>query len=256
MTAEIFNHITMKVSIITTCFNRAHCIRNAIESVLKQDYIDVEYIVVDGASTDGTVDIINSYKAGISVIVSEPDTGIYNAINKGIRLATGDIVGVMHSDDIFFSDNVISSVVRAFKLYDADMIYGDGLFVNLKNNRVVRNWISGEYYPAKVVRGWLPLHTTVYVKKTLLDKYGLYDESYKIAADSEFLLRYMYQLNLNIHYLNKYFVRMGMGGASTTVLKTFSKWKEDKHLYQKHGLNPYIALPRKVLSKIKQFVYV
>lgn len=243
----------MKVSIITTSFNRVNSIRNTIESVLHQDYDNIEYIVIDGASTDGTVDVINSYQDKIAVIVSEPDTGIYNAINKGIRLATGDIVGLMHSDDVFFADNVISSVVKAFKKNDADMVYGNGIFVNLKNNRIVRNWISGEFHPAKPVRGWLPLHTTVYVKKSLLDKHGLYDESYKIAADSEFLLRYMHELNLNIYYLNKYFVRMGMGGASTSLSKTLPKWKEDKKLYIKHGLNPYIALPRKILSKVKQF---
>jgi len=246
----------MKVSIITACFNRAHCIRNTLKSVLKQDYADIEYIVIDGASTDGTVNIINSYRDKISIIVSEPDTGIYNAINKGIQLATGDIIGLMHSDDVFFAKNVISAVVKAFKKQDADMVYGNGLFINLKNNRVVRNWVSGKYDPARVIRGWLPLHTTVYVKKSLLDENGLYDETYKISADSDFLLRYMYQLNLNIHYLNRYFVRMGMGGASTSLSKTFSKWREDRRIYQKHGLNPYTVVPRKIFSKIKQFVFL
>ena len=243
----------MKVSIITTSYNRKHSIRNTIESVLAQDYDNIEYIIIDGASSDGTMDIVNQYKEQIALIVSEPDTGIYNAINKGIQLATGDLIGVMHSDDVFFSDNVISSVVKAFKKNEADLVYGNGIFVNLKRNRVVRNWISGSFHPSKIVRGWLPLHTTVYVKKDLINKHGLYDESFKIAADSEFLLRYMYELNLNIYYLNKYLVRMGMGGASTTLSKTFTKWREDKRLYEKHGLNPYIALPRKILSKIKQF---
>lgn len=243
----------MKVSIITSCYNRGYCIKDTIESVCRQDHSNIEYIIVDGASSDDTMEIVNSYKEKISIIISEPDTGIYNAINKGIEIATGDIVGLMHSDDVFFSDNVISSIVKAFKNNDADLVYGNGIYVSAKTNRVVRNWISGTFHPAKIVRGWLPLHTTVYIKKSLLDKYGLYDESFKISADSEFLLKYLYELNLNIFYLNKYVVRMGMGGASTTLSKTFTKWREDKRLYEKHGLNPYIALPRKILSKVKQF---
>jgi len=243
---------SMKVSIITTSLNRVNTIRDTIESVLRQDYSVIEYIVVDGASIDGTVDIINSYREKISVVVSERDTGIYNAIDKGIRVATGDIVGLMHSDDVFFADNVISSVVEAFKKNDADLVYGNGVFVNSKN-RIIRTWISGEFSRVKISRGWLPLHTTVYIKKSLLDEDGLYDESYKISADSEFLLRYLYEFNLDVYYLNKYFVRMKMGGVSTSPSKMLSKWKEDWNLYKKHGLNPYIALPRKILSKVKQF---
>ncbi|MCD7973421.1 MAG: glycosyltransferase [Candidatus Azobacteroides sp.] len=243
----------MKVSIITTCYNREHSIKNTIESVLNQDYDNIEYIIVDSASTDGTMEVVNEYKDRVTTIISEPDTGIYNTINKGIRLATGDLVGVMHSDDIFFSRNVISLVARAFEKNEIDLLYGNGIFINLKTKRVVRNWISGTFHPSKIVRGWLPLHTTVYIKREIVNKYGLYDESFKIAADSEFLLRYMYELNLNIYYLNRYLIRMGMGGASTSLSKTFPKWKEDKRLYEAHGLNPYVALPRKILSKVKQF---
>jgi glycosyltransferase len=245
----------MKVSLITTCYNRVHSIQDTIESVLNQDYDNIEYIIIDGASTDGCVDIFNSYKGRISTLVSEPDTGIYNAINKGIQLATGDIVGVLHSDDVFFSNHVISSIVSAFQQNEADLVYGNGLFVNLKTQRIVRNWVSGNFRPNKILRGWLPLHPTVYIRRVLIEKHGLYDESYKISADSEFLLRYIHGLHLTIYYINEYFVRMGMGGASTSFSQTLLKWKEDKRVYQQHGLKPYwLALSGKILSKIPQFI--
>lgn len=177
----------MKVSIITSCYNREATIRGAIESVLEQDYPDIEYIVVDGASKDNSLAVINEYKNGIDTIISEPDKGMYEAINKGIRAATGDIIGLIHSDDFLFSSHTISDIVKTFEEQDADMIYGNGVFVDYDDtNQMIRNWISGRYSKENVKNGWLPLHPTVYIKKECMDKWGLYDESYKIAADSDF----------------------------------------------------------------------
>ena len=198
----------MKVSIITTCYNRAGTIRTSIESVLAQDYPYIEYIVVDGASTDGSVDIIREYDGRITKIVSEPDHGMYEAINKGIRLATGDVVGLLHSDDFLYNNHVISMIVEQLELTGADFLYGNGLFVNAENtDKVVRKWIGGDYRLWKVRHGWLPLHPTCYIRREVIERRGLYNETYRIAADSDFLLRYLLGGDITVTYLNEYIVR-------------------------------------------------
>ena len=161
----------MKVSIITSCYNREATIREAIESVLGQDYPNIEYIVVDGASKDNSLQVINEYKDRIATIISEPDKGMYEAINKGIRAVTGDIIGLVHSDDFFYSKDTISRIVSEFERTGADLVYGNGLFVSFEDtSRVVRNWISGKYSKGKVRRGWLPLHPTVYIRRECMEQ--------------------------------------------------------------------------------------
>lgn len=245
----------MKISIITSCYNRETTIRDAIESVIGQSYLNIEYIVVDGASKDNSLSIINEYKDRITKIISEPDKGMYEGINKGIKVATGDIIGLMHSDDFFYSKDTVERIIREFERTDADLVYGNGLFVDFKDtDKVVRNWISGRYSKQKMHRGWLPLHPTVYIKRECFAQLGLYDESFKIAADSDFLVRYMYEGNLEISYLNEYIVRMRMGGLSTDPEKMKRKWAEDLKLYRNHGFSPYWTLGCKILSKIPQFI--
>lgn len=245
----------MKVSIITSCFNREATIAQAIESVLIQDYPNIEYIVIDGASTDNSLQIINKYKKEITTIISEPDKGMYEALNKGIRLATGDIVGLVHSDDFLFAKDTISNIVAAFKKTNADFIYGNGLFVDpQKTNKVIRNWIGGSYSKWKVRHGWLPLHPTCYIKKSCIDKLGLYDESYKIAADSDFLVRYLYEANLKVYYLNEYIIRMRMGGLSTDNKRRKKMWEEDIRMYKSHGFNPTLTKFQKMAWKVPQFI--
>lgn len=245
----------MKVSIITSCFNREGTIRDAIESVLAQDYPDIEYIVVDGASTDNSLKIINEYKDRIATVISEPDGGMYEGINKGICAATGDIVGLLHSDDFLFSQQTIANIVENFNKYPIDLTYGNGLFVDCNNTqKVVRNWISGEFNKGKVLKGWLPLHPTVYIKRECMDYWGVYDDTFQIAADSDFLVRYLYEAHLNVLYMNEYIVRMRMGGLSTSFAKTKQKWMEDLRMYREHGFNPYTALVGKITSKIPQFI--
>ena len=245
----------MKVSIITSCFTREHTIREAIESILAQDYPNIEYIVVDGASTDNSLKIINEYKDRISCVISEPDKGMYEAINKGVRAATGDVIGLVHSDDFLYDAHIISDIVRKFEETKADLVYGDGLFVDFNNtDKAVRNWISGNYSKWKVKCGWLPLHPTVYIKRAIMEQWGLYDENYKIAADSDLLVRYLYKANLRIAYLKKYVVRMRMGGLSTDNAKRKLMWKEDIRLYKAHG---FPAFPTKLMKmgwKVPQFI--
>lgn len=245
----------MRVSIITSCYNRAATIRSAIESVLAQDYNDIEFIVVDGSSTDGSLDIIREYADRISIIISEPDHGMYEAINKGIRVATGEIIGLLHSDDFFYDNGVIGRIVERMKRTHADFLYGDGLFVDPDNtNKVVRNWIGGGYRLWKVRHGWLPLHPTCYIRRDVMTRLGLYNESYKIAADSDLLVRYLLTGGLTVTYLNEYIVRMRMGGLSTDSAKRKKMWEEDIRVYVSHGLWPTLTKLEKMAWKVPQFL--
>lgn len=245
----------MKVSIITTCYNRAATIGGAIESVLAQDYGDIEYIIVDGASTDGSTDIIRRYGGKVAAIVSEPDGGMYEAINKGIRMATGDVVGLLHSDDFLYDSRVVSRIVERMRLTGADFLYGNGLFVDPDDTgRVVRNWIGGAYRTWKVRHGWLPLHPTCYIRREAIERRGLYNETYRIAADSDFLLRYLLGGDITVTYLDEYIVRMRMGGLSTDSARRRQMWREDVRMYRSHGFNATFTKIEKMLWKIPQFV--
>lgn len=245
----------MKVSIITSCYNREKTIRGAIESVLAQDYPDIEYIIVDGASKDASMDIIEEYRDKVAVVISEPDHGMYEAINKGIRAATGDIVGLVHSDDFLYDTHTISAIVEAFQKTKADFVYGDGIYVNsIYTDKIVRNWIGGSYNRWKVRCGWLPLHPTCYIRREVMMREGLYDESYKISADSDLLVRYLYKANLKVHYLKRKIIRMRMGGLSTDSKKRKQMWDEDIRMYRNHGFYPFPAKIMKMAWKVPQFV--
>ena len=245
----------MKVSIITSCYNREATIRDAIESVLEQDYLDIEYIIVDGASKDNSLQVINEYKDRISKIVSEPDKGMYEAINKGIRMATGDVIGLVHSDDFLYSPHTISNIVKQMENTHADFLYGDGLFVNAENtDKVIRKWIGGAYRLWKVRHGWLPLHPTCYIRREVMQKRGLYNETYKIAADSDLLFRYLLGGDLTVTYLKEYIIKMRMGGMSTDSARRKQMWKEDIKMYNSHGMNPTITKIEKMLWKVPQFI--
>lgn len=250
----------MKVSIITTCYNRCSTIRGAMESVLDQDYPDIEYIVVDGASTDGSSGVIKEMMADPRwkknyKFISEMDHGMYEAINKGIKLATGDIIGMVHSDDMLFDEHVISDVVAKFKETDADFVYGDGIYVNSnKIHKHVRVWHGGSYHRWKVKTGWLPLHPTCYIRRDVMMREGLYDESYKIAADTELLVRYLYEVRLKVAYMHRRIIRMRMGGLSTSRHKLKLMWKEDIKLYKTHGFEAVPTKIMKMMWKVPQFV--
>lgn len=244
----------MKISIITAVYNGKARVSDAIESVLKQDYTDIEYIVVDGGSTDGTLDVINKYGDKITTFVSEPDYGLYDALNKGIGLATGDYIGFVHADDMLYDSNVISKVVSKIKDTSCDIFYGDGIYVDATDKeKIIRNWVSGNYRKDKVKHGWLPLHPTVYIKKEVYMNNGLYDKSFKISGDTELLVRYLYKGDFNVAYLHDYIIKMRMGGMSTSVRHSRDKWSEDIRVYTSHGLSP-LCVVRKVLRKIPQFV--
>lgn len=246
----------MKVSIITTSWNREKSIGSAVRSVMSQSYPDIEHIIIDGASTDGTLAEIHAcHSPRIAHLVSEPDKGCYQALNKGIRLATGDIVGWLHSDDVYYNDEVIADVVQCFETTGCEFLYADGLYVSTENpNWIIRDWVSGSFSDAKMANGWLPLHTTVFVRRDIFERFGYYREDYVISSDTFWLLKCMYKTGLKIHYMPKYVVRMGYGGLSTNWERTIHRWREDLGIYQQMGLSPRKALMKKILRKFPQFV--
>lgn len=223
---------------------------------MQQTYPLVEHIIVDGGSTDGSVDVIKSCgSTRITHLISERDKGCYNALNKGLALATGDIVCWLHSDDVYVNENVISDVVRVFEETGCEMLYADGLFVGANDSSwIIRNWVSGNYSDEKIENGWLPLHTTVFIRKEIFEKSGGYDENYTISSDSLWLIKVMYKTGIKLHYLPKHVVMMSYGGLSTSWKKTVLRWREDLGVYYRCGISPRKALFQKVLRKIPQFI--
>lgn len=246
----------MKVSIITVAYNSDQTIEDTIKSVLSQDFSEIEYIIIDGGSTDRTIDIINRYKDKIATIVSEPDQGIYDGMNKGVALATGDIVGILNSDDFYSNNGVISSVVSQFK-DGVDAVYADLVYVDqLQIEKIIRKWISGEYVHGAFKKGWMPPHPTLFVKNEIYKNYGSYSLELKSAADYEFMLRVIHKHKINLNYLPEIILQMRAGGVSNASFKNrINANKEDRLAWKMNGLKPgKLTFIRKPLSKIKQFI--
>ena len=261
----------MKVTIITASYNRKETIGEAIHSVLEQDYPDIEYLIMDGASTDGSVEYIRELleheaaegkteiirkHAREARFISEPDHGMYEALNKGMRRATGDVIGLVHSDDALIGNKVVTEYVKCFDLTAADLVYGDGEFVDEKNpTKVMRLWVSGRFRRWKVRLGWLPLHPTVYIRRAALNPDVLYDEQYRMAADTKFLIYYLHEYPLRICYLPLNVIRMRMGGLSTNPKHRSRMFKEDVKIYGDYGFsNPSFIKLMKMSWKVPQFI--
>ena len=209
----------MKVSIITVSFNSAKTIEDTINSVLSQDFPDVEYIVVDGGSTDGTVNIIKKYQHRISRWVSEKDHGMYDAMNKGIAMASGDVIGILNSDDVYMNNHVISELMDLMDKQKTKVVFADLILVDQADcNKVLRYYDSGHFHPNKFKYGWMPAHPTVFVKRELYEAVGPFSTTYQIAADYEMLIRILAIQRARYAYLPKPVVRMRSGGASTAGL--------------------------------------
>lgn len=246
-----------KVSIITVCYNSQSTIEATIQSVLSQDYNHIEYIIVDGKSTDKTLDIVEKYKQNISKVVSEKDEGIYFALNKGIALATGDIIGILHADDIYTNDKVINDVVKVFESTKADTIYGDLQYVDRNNtNKIIRYWKSGIYKHGMFKKGWMPPHPSFFVKSECYKKYGVFNTILKSAADYELMLRLLHKNNCSTAYLPEVLVKMRVGGKSNKSIKNrIVANREDKLAWTLNDLKPGLfTIIRKPLSKISQFL--
>jgi glycosyltransferase involved in cell wall biosynthesis len=245
----------LKISIITVCYNAGGTIERCIESVLAQNHKNIEYIIIDGGSTDGTLQIIDQYKQYIDFFVSEPDNGIYDAMNKGIKLAKGDIVGTLNADDVFADAEVLKSIVSIFEQNEPGIVYGDLDYIN-PNGETVRKWKSGRYKSSAFNWGWMPPHPSFYCKKELFDRFGLYDVTYGTAGDYELMLRFMYLNKMDTVYLNKVIVRMNIGGVSNrTFANRLKAWSFDFKAMRKNGVVfPHLAIVFKPLRKIIQFV--
>jgi glycosyltransferase len=246
----------MKISVITAVYNNKETIRDALNSVLEQTYKDIEYIVIDGASTDGTLEIIKEYEDKIDTVVSEKDSGIYDALNKGISNATGDIICFLHSDDIYADKDVLSKVNNVFEKEQVDSIYGDLVYVKKENiNKVVRYWKSGEFKQKKLQNGWMPPHPTFFVKREVYEKYGSFDTSFKIAADYDTVLRFLGVEKITTTYLPEVLIKMRLGGASNRSLENLKKkTKEDIKALKKNKIGGYRTILMKNISKLPQFL--
>ena len=246
----------MKISVVTAVFNRKDTLPDALQSVGQQTYSNVEHVVQDGGSTDGTLDVIQSTGTHPISLESAPDKGIYDAINKGMSRTTGDVVGLMHSDDLFASNDVLSDVAQAMADPAIDGVYGDLDYVSATDtDRVIRRWRSGTYHSSLLKRGWMPPHPTLYLRRSVFETWGLYDTDFRIAADYEAMLRWLMKGEIKLGYIPKVMVRMRVGGESNRSLdRILRKSREDYRAIRRHRVGGVGTLLAKNVSKLRQFI--
>jgi glycosyltransferase involved in cell wall biosynthesis len=250
--------MSIQISVITAVFNRVNTVADAINSVQAQTHPRTQHIIIDGASTDGTLRLLEATIRPEAVLISEPDGGIYDALNKGLGLATGDVVGVMHSDDFFADDRVLADVAEAFGDPTIDAVYGDLEYVDASDtSRVVRHWTAGHYSPERLGWGWMPPHPTLFVRRQVIQRWGGYDTRYRIAADYDCVLRYLGRAQIRLKYVQRVLVKMRTGGASNQsvqkiALKSWEDWLAMRR--NKIGrLGGVGSLVWKNVSKVGQF---
>lgn len=246
----------MKISVITAVFNRVDTIGAAIESVQSQTHADVEHVIQDGGSSDRTLDVVRKAANATTKIITERDNGIYDAINRGIGNASGDVIGLMHSDDMFAGPDVLAQVAAAFDNPNVDGVYGDLQYVAADDpTRIIRHWTSGGYTPAKLKQGWMPPHPTLYLRRKVFDQHGLYDTSLQIAADYDAILRYLAGGNIQLAYIPQVLVKMRVGGESNRSLeRILRKSREDLTAIRRNGVGGLGVLIQKNIRKVGQFI--
>ena len=246
-----------KISIITVAWNSAETIEDTIKSVVSQSYDQIEYIIIDGGSTDETLDIINRYKDQIDCVVSEPDKGIYDAMNKGVNKATGDVVGILNSDDFYEDADVLKDVMVRFNASDIEALYADLVYVDRNaTDKIVRFWNAGEYKEGAFRKGWMPPHPAFFLSKKAYNTFGTYNLELRSAADYELMLRMIHKNGIVPEYLPRVITRMRTGGQSNVSLKNRIKAnKEDRRAWEINGLKPgSLTMIRKPLSKVTQYI--
>lgn len=246
----------MKVSIITVTYNSAETIEQTMRSVLDQTYQNIEYMIIDGGSTDETLNIISKYKSQLGYFISEKDKGIYDALNKGIAAATGHIIGILHSDDFYISSTVIEQMAQLFDRSDCEAAYANLYYVDKNDtNKITRKWHSGNYNHGVFVNGWMPPHPTFFVKKEVYQKYSAFNLNFKTSADYELMLRLIHKHQIKLSYLDEYIVKMRVGGQSNvSVNNRVLANMEDRKAWEVNGLKPrFYTLWLKPLRKILQF---
>ncbi|MFD0941951.1 glycosyltransferase family 2 protein [Pedobacter boryungensis] len=250
-------NLSLKVSLITVVYNGEKYIEDCVKSVISQKYNDIEYIVIDGESTDSTLAILEKHKSNIDIFVSEKDKGMYDALNKGIILATGDIIGILNADDMLANTDVISNIVSCFKQTSSDAVYGNLNYISPDSNQIVRKWKSKQFTKKDIELGWMPAHPTLYIKKELFNRLGHYSLNFGTAADYELMLRYLYRFQINAVFLNQLIVKMRTGGMSNAsfrhryhaLINDYKAIKANKVSF------PLITILLKKMSKIRQYLH-
>lgn len=247
---------SLKISVVTAVYNRADTLSQAIRSVQSQAWRPLEHVIQDGGSIDGTLDVIETCRDATTSVLSENDEGLYDAINRGIARASGDVIGLMHSDDFFAHDRVLEKVASAFSDPTVDGVYGDLDYVSASNtNRIIRHWSAGEYRPDALQRGWMPPHPTLYLRRKVFETWGLYDTSFQIAADYDAMLRFLAKGRIRLVYVPEVLVKMRVGGVSNRSLgRILQKSREDYRALHRNGVGGAGTLARKNFRKITQFL--
>lgn len=247
--------IKPSVSLITVTYNAAATIEKCILSVIAQRFENLQYIIIDAQSTDGTLAIIGKYRDHIDIVISEPDEGLYDAMNKGIGLATGEIIGMLNADDYFANDDILENVARSFESSGADIVYGDIDYIN-KQGKIIRKWRSGGYKPGSFNWGWMPPHPSFYARRQCFTIYGLYNVNYGTATDYELMLRFIHTNKAPVFYLPRVMVKMLIGGLSNRQFSSRLKaWQNDyKAMRANKLLFPLFSIVFKPLRKIFQFI--
>jgi len=243
------------ISLVTVCYNAEATIERCITSAINQSFNNLEYIIIDGGSNDRTLEIVNKYRDKISIIISEPDKGIYDAMNKGISKANGQIIGMLNADDYFANDDILSDVAIGFEKSNADIVYGDLDFVT-SEGKIVRKWRSGKYYSGIFNWGWMPPHPTFYCKKELFNDLGVYSLDFGTAADYELMARFMHLKKPCVFYLKKVLVKMQIGGVSNKSLKNYLKTVVFNYNAMKKNavFAPFLTIAFKPIRKIVQYL--
>ena len=242
----------MKISIITSTYNSEKTVKDTLESIINQTYTDIELLIIDGKSKDKTLEIVRHYEKlfqGRLRYISEPDKGIYDAMNKGIRLATGDVIGILNSDDLYMDNKVLEDIAKTFVQSNVDAIYGNLIFVEENDtNKVVRTWKGSQYQPESFLKGWHPAHPTFYVKREMYEKYGVFDISFDVSADFELMLRFIEKFKISNLYMDRTLVKMRMGGESTgSIKKIITGNKNVLRAFKKNGFDVSVFYPVKRL---------
>lgn len=247
--------MTVKISIITATYNSQSTIADTLASVAKQGYDDIEHIIIDGASKDDTLKIVSQFPH-VSEVISEPDNGIYDAMNKGVNAATGDIIGILNSDDYYTDEQVIPKVIMAFQQNNSQSVYGDLQYVDKDDtDKVVRNWKSGEFDRSNLTKGWMPPHPTFFLKREVYEQSGPFNLDFKIGADVEFILRTLGKDRITTSYIPEVLVKMRTGGESNRSLRNRMQLLKEYHKAYKINKLEYkfYTIPYRILSKIPQF---
>jgi len=249
---------SIKISIIVASLNNVNTVESTILSILNQKYKNIEIIVIDGNSIDGTQLILEKYKHLFSKYICESDYGLYFALNKGINFSTGDVVGFLHADDVFYDSDVLLNVLHAFQDNSLDSVYGDLVYVKRNNlNKINRYWKSSKISINYFQYGWMPPHPTLYIRRTVYLEYGLFDTNYSISADYDLILRFFLKCKINSIYINKIFVRMRLGGTSNkSINNILKKLIEDYKIIRNNKVGGFITILFKNLYKLKQYFFI